>query len=100
MNDSENNPVDGLFSHTDDFIKLTETARKFPSINEIKLKDFEHYGSLIKQTNNDPDIIPIFLKSPNGSLEILSSFNQEVPEVQEGSKLVYMGKPFDIEETD
>lgn len=100
MNDSENNPIDGLFSHTDDFIKLTETARKFPSINEITLKDFGHYSSLIGQTVNDPDIIPIFLKSPNGSLEIISSFSQEVPEVQEGSKLVYMGKPFDFEEAD
>ena len=98
MVDAENNPKDGLFSNTDDFIKLTETARKFPSINEIPVKGFNHYSKLIEQTGNDPDIVPIFLKSPNGNLEIISSFKEGVPEVQEGSKLVCMGKPFDFEE--
>ncbi len=98
MNDPESNPKDGLFSHTDDFIKLTETARKFPSINEIDIKDFDHYKVLLEQTQNDPDIIPIFLKKANGELEIIPSFSQDLEEVKEGSKLVYMGKPFDFEE--
>ena len=98
MADPLNNPADGLFSHTDDFIKLTETARKYPSINEIGLKDFEHYKLLIDRTKEDPDIIPIFLKMPNGSLEIIPAFNENVVEVNEGSQLVYMGKPFDFED--
>ena len=97
MNDPENNPKDGLFSHTDDFIKLTETARKFPSINEVKLKDTEHYNALVEMTRADEDIIPIFLKMPDGSLEIIPSFSNEVGEIKEGSILVYMGKPFDFE---
>ena len=95
MNDPENPPKDGLFSQTDDFIKLTETARKFPSINEINLKDMEHFKALIEMTQADEDIIPIFLKMPNNSLEILPSFNNEIGEIKEGSKLVYLGKPFD-----
>jgi hypothetical protein len=33
MNDPENNPKEGLFSHTDDFVKLSEVARKYPVIN-------------------------------------------------------------------
>jgi len=99
MNDPKNNPKDGLFSHTDDFIKLTETARRFPSINEIDLKGQEHYNTLIDITQSDENIIPIFIKTLDGSLEIIPSFSSEVGEIKEGSKLVYMGKPFDFEST-
>ena len=97
MNDPENNPKDGLFSHTDDFIKLAETARRFPAINEIEIKNAEHYNSLIELTTKDEDIVPIFLKMPSGNLEIIPSFSNEIEDIKEGSKLVYMGKPFDFE---
>ena len=97
MNDPENNPKDGLFSHTDDFIKLAETARRFPAINEIEIKNAEHYNSLIELTTKDEDIVPIFLKMPSGNLEIIPSFSNEMEDIKEGSKLVYMGKPFDFE---
>lgn len=97
MNDPENNPKDGLFSHTDDFIKLAETARRFPAINEIEIKNAEHYSSLIELTTKDEDIVPIFLKMPSGNLEIIPSFSNEMEDIKEGSKLVYMGKPFDFE---
>ena len=97
MNDPENNPKDGLFSHTDDFIKLAETARRFPAINEIEIKNAEHYSSLIELTTKDEDIVPIFLKMPSGNLEIIPSFSNEIEDIKEGSKLVYMGKPFDFE---
>ncbi|MGD1946769.1 MAG: cation:proton antiporter [Croceivirga sp.] len=98
MNDPENNPKDGLFSHTDDFIKLTETARKYPSINEIDLKDSGHFGVLMKMTQADENSIPIFLKMPDNSLEIIPAFSSEMGEIKEGSKLVYLGKPIDFEE--
>jgi NhaP-type Na+/H+ or K+/H+ antiporter len=100
MNDPENNPKDGLFSHTDDFIKLTETARKYPSINEVEVKDIKHYNVLIEMTKADQDTIPIFLKQPGGDLEIIPSFSREMGEIKEGSKLVYLGKPFDFEEAE
>ncbi len=97
MNDPEKTPKDGLFSQTDDFIKLTETARKFPSINEIDVKDTKHYYTLIEMAQSDEDVIPIFLKMPEGSLEIIASLSNGVEDIKEGSKLVYMGKPFDFE---
>ena len=62
MSDPENNPQEGLFSHTDDFIKLTEVARKFPKIQEIELNSQEHYSGLIEITKTDDDIIPLFVK--------------------------------------
>ena len=96
MNDPENNPKEGLFSHTDDFIKLTEAARKHPSMHEIELKDKAHYQRLIEITKTDEDIIPIFLKSPEGNLEIISSYGTEVNSITKGYHLVYLGKSFEI----
>lgn len=97
MNDPENNPKEGLFSHTDDFIKLTEAARKNPAIHEVDLKNQEHYEVLIEITKIDEDIIPIFLKTLNGDLEIISSYSKEFTDIQEGFKLVYLGKAFEVQ---
>ncbi|NNE78195.1 MAG: cell shape-determining protein, partial [Pricia sp.] len=100
MNDPENNPKEGLFSHTDDFIKLTETARKYPAVHEIEIKDKEHYEGLIEITKADDNIIPLFLKTPSGELKIISSFSTEFNDIKEGYRLVYLGKMLDVDDTD
>lgn len=97
MNDPENNPKEGLFSHTDDFIKITEAARKYPAIHEIELKDNKHYEGLIEITKADEDIVPLFLKTPDGELKIISSFSKGFTDITEGYKLAYLGKVFDLE---
>ncbi|MCF7568739.1 cation:proton antiporter [Sabulilitoribacter arenilitoris] len=94
MLDENNNPREGLFSHTDDFNALTELTRRHPSIQEIDLKDKEHYESLIKISNADKDIIPLFIKDNEGELHIISSYNLEIDTINEGFQLVYLGKPF------
>jgi hypothetical protein len=98
MNDPDNNPKEGLFSHTDDFIKITEAARMYPAIHEIELRDNEHYDGLIELTKANKDIVPLFLKTPEGDLKIISSFSKEFTDITEGYKLAYLGKMFDIEE--
>ncbi|WP_276389002.1 cation:proton antiporter [Eudoraea chungangensis] len=97
MNDPENNPEEGLFSHTDDFIKLMEATRRYPAIHEIDLEGEEHYQQLIDITNKDDEIIPIFIKSPDGKISIISSFNNNHQNINEGFKLVYLGKMFDLD---
>lgn len=97
MNNPENNPKEGLFSHTDDFIKLTEAARKNPNIHEISIKDMEHYEGLIEITKADNDIVPLFLKTPNGELKIISSFSKDFTDIKEGYMLAYLGKIFPAE---
>ena len=92
MNDPENNPKEGLFSHTDDFIKLTEASRLYPSIHEIEVNDKEHYEGLIEITKSDNNMVPIFLKTKDGDLKIIPSFSKEFEDIAEGSKLVYLGK--------
>jgi NhaP-type Na+/H+ or K+/H+ antiporter len=98
MSDPENSPKEGLFSHTDDFIKLTEIVRQFPVIQEIDLKSTEHYNSLIEITKADADIIPIFLKSPDGDLKIIPSFSTQFEDITNEFKLVYLGKKFEIDD--
>jgi NhaP-type Na+/H+ or K+/H+ antiporter len=92
MQDSANSPKVGLFSHTDDFVSLTETSRKFPVINEIELKSKEHYDELIEKTKQEEFTIPLFIKQKSGNLEIISSYSKE-NKVEKGYKLVYLGKP-------
>ncbi|WP_339656813.1 sodium:proton antiporter [uncultured Maribacter sp.] len=97
MADPENNPKEGLFSHTDDFIKLTEAARKFPAIHEIELHDTEHYKGLIEITKADADIVPLFLKDLEGNIEIITAFSKDFTDIKVGYKLVYLGKIFPSE---
>lgn len=96
MYNNQNNPKEGLFSHTDDYDRLIEVTNKFPSIHEINIVDKKHYLSLIEITNNDKDIIPLFVKDNNGELYIISSFNKKTESIKANNKLVYLGKPFDI----
>lgn len=91
MNDPEQNPPEGLFSHTDDYIKLAEVSRKYPKIHEVLLNSREHYEGLLEISKTDPDIVPLFVKTEEGELEIIPSHSSEV-EIKEGYLLVYLGK--------
>ena len=100
MSDDEKNPKEGLFSHTDDYVRLTEVTRKYPSIQEIDINDEEHYKGLIEIADKDKYISPLFIKKEDGQLHIISSHNKEIETIGEGWRLVYLGKPFDVEDTE
>lgn len=96
MTNEKNNPIEGLFSRTDDFNSLNELTNKYPTIHEIAIKNKEHFNDLIEITKKDNDIIPLFIKDNKGELNILSSYNTSaVAEISKGSKLVYLGKSFE-----
>lgn len=97
MNDPETNPSEGLFSHTDDYIKLTEVARNYPTIHEVVLNSKAHYEGLIEISKTDPDIIPLFVKTDTGELRIIPSHSAEV-EIKSDYQLVYLGKKIQKEE--
>ena len=99
MSNPEDNPKEGLFSSTNDYNSLTEVTRKFPSILEIELDDKAHYEALIEITNNDREIIPLFIKDNDGQLHIISSYNTDIDDIQKGFKLVYLGKPLSVTNT-
>lgn len=96
MEDPENNPDDGLFSQTDDYIKLVNLTRKYPEIHEIELNSHEHFEGLIEISKVESEIIPLFIKTPEGRLEILPNDTKKV-DVDADSKLVYLGKSFEKE---
>lgn len=97
MNNPEKNPPEGLFSHTDDYIKLTEVSRRYPTIHEVKLNGKSHYSGLIEISKTDPDIIPLFVKTQDGDLKIIPSNSSEV-NIEEGYQLVYLGKKIQKED--
>ncbi len=92
MLDDENNPLKGLFSHTDDYHALAELARKHSYINEIEIENQEHYKQLIAATETDKDRIPLFIKNEAGELSIIPANHTNLNTISENSKLVYLGK--------
>jgi len=97
MNDPEKNPMEGLFSPTDDFIKLSDVSRRYPTIYEEPLNSREHYEGLIEISKTDPDIIPLFVKTSTGNLIIIPSQSADV-EIEEGTHFVYLGKKIEKED--
>jgi NhaP-type Na+/H+ or K+/H+ antiporter len=98
MDHRENVPHEGLFSATDDFIKLTEVVRKFPTINEVAIQSEAEYHNLVGMMEKDPNMVPLFVKEKDGTIRIISSFVQEVvADSFEGCHLVYLGKPLDTQ---
>ena len=97
LNDPNHKPKQGIFIQSDDFISLTEITRKYPSIQEIDLRDKQHYESLIEMSAKDSEIIPLFLKDEDGELHIIANIDKDDEEFTEGWKLAYLGKAFDVE---
>ncbi|GAB5400777.1 MAG: sodium:proton antiporter [Aureisphaera sp.] len=93
MEDPNNNPEQGLFSHIDDFTSVNKVAEEYPNIMELPLKSKEHYDSLIDKIDAVRESIPLFIKEPKGDLRIISSYNKAIEDIKEGFSLVYIGKP-------
>jgi len=97
MNNPENSPKEGLFSPTDDYINLTEVIRRYPAIQEVDIEDAEHYSKLIESASKNQYVIPLFLKDDEGELHIISVYDTKAEVIGQGYKLVYLGKPLDVE---
>ncbi|WP_179344586.1 cation:proton antiporter [Winogradskyella ursingii] len=97
MKNPEKNPKGGLFSLKDDYIRLSEVTRTYPSIQEIEIRDKEHYDSLLEMINKDENMIPVFIKDGEGDIHIISTYNMDIDGIAEGYMLVYLGKPLDVE---
>jgi NhaP-type Na+/H+ or K+/H+ antiporter len=91
MKDPDNNPVEGLFSPTDDFINISEVVRDYPQINEITLTSAEHYKKIIEAIRKEVKSIPVFVKDLDNDIHILPAVNDDI-KVESGYKLMYLGK--------
>ncbi|MDC9722107.1 MAG: cation:proton antiporter [Urechidicola sp.] len=91
MQNPIDNPTDGLFSHTDDFIHLSEVVRDFPKVNEIIIESKEHYIKCINKLNSEVYSIPIFVKTSDDDIHIIPSYSKKMI-VEKGNVLMYLGK--------
>jgi len=89
--DTNMNPEEGLFSHTDDYINFNKVARNYPNFNEFKIKGNEDFLNAIEIINSDRNCIPVFIKTKDNKFEIIPA-NASSLTVKEGDELVYMGK--------
>lgn len=91
----EDLPLDRLFSQYDDFLNLSEVARDYPHINELKLESKEHYFKEVARLNEEQKTIPLFIKDEEGVLHIIAALDANF-EIEEDFKLVYLGKPMEL----
>lgn len=85
-----------LFSYTHDYTRFTEIAHDFPSIQEIPVGSESQFLRVLNIIGENETAIPLFLKRPNGFLDLITAPDEL--EVEEGSALVYLGKPMDFED--
>ncbi|ARN78659.1 cell shape-determining protein [Nonlabens spongiae] len=91
------NPAQGLFSSTDDYVNMMEVARHHGEIHELEIKSQEHYEALIEITKTDRNIIPLFVKREK-TIDIIPSMSLKM-DVEPGEMLVYLGKKIVEQET-
>ncbi len=95
MRDPKNNPVHGLFSHSDDYINISEVVRDYPFINDIEITSPEHYEKLLDATRKEIKTIPLFIKDHDDEIHIIPSESDQIP-VESGYKMMYLGKKLSI----
>ena len=91
MQDPLINPVNGLFSNTDDYINISEVVRDYPNINEVGITSKEQYIQMIQETKKELKTIPVFIKDNKGEILIIPS-NSEEMHVESGNTMIYLGK--------
>lgn len=95
MKDPENNPEEGLFSPTDDFLNISEVVRDYPQINEISIASAEQYQEVLEAIRKEVNSIPIFIKGLNNEINIIPATDLNI-EVEPGFKLMYLGKKLQL----
>ncbi len=91
-----NIPSKELFSFSHDYSSFINVVQQFPSIQEIPVDSQNKFLRLVKIVGEDKDAIPLFLKHPDGYLDLIIDTTEL--EVEAGSHLVYLGKPMDFED--
>jgi len=84
-------PPQGIFSLYDDFLNLNEVARDYPQMNEVAINNPAELKTLVKKIAEDKNRAPLFIKTSSGAIEVITN---DLPAlgVEEGFKLVYLGK--------
>jgi NhaP-type Na+/H+ or K+/H+ antiporter len=95
LNKSEISEKTGLFSHTDDYVRMMDAAQKNPVIHEMEISNSKHFLNVLERAQQNPDTIPLLIKYPNGFLNTIPNVLHNKIEVTEGYKFVYLGRLLD-----
>ena len=87
---------DDVFSNTHDYIRFTEVARDFPSIQEIKVDDHSRFIKVLEKIRDNEDAIPLFIKDVKGQLKLIDTLTEF--DIEQGTEIAYLGKPIDFED--
>jgi NhaP-type Na+/H+ or K+/H+ antiporter len=88
--------TDEIFSNTHDYVRFTQIARDFPSIQEIEVQDNSKFLKVLEMIRDSKDAIPLFKKDENGDITFIDSLKEV--DIAEGTCIAYLGKPMDFEE--
>jgi Trk K+ transport system NAD-binding subunit len=88
--------INEIFSNSHDFIKFTEVARDYPSIQEIEVEDHHMFLKVLELIRDNKEAIPLFIKDPVGSIQLIDTLSEI--NVENGSTIAYLGKPMDFED--
>jgi NhaP-type Na+/H+ or K+/H+ antiporter len=100
LSDPENSQKQELFSTNDDYVKMEDAVRSSPVIHELEISGRRQFDKVFGRMQSDDEIIPLFLKAPDGELHIIPSFFREGKELTEGFRLVYLGNLMDSGQED
>ncbi|MCT4666117.1 MAG: cation:proton antiporter [Flavobacteriales bacterium] len=90
---SESRDNQTFFTRTDDYNNLANIADNYPHIHEVAIENAEGYQNLLAQMNSNDSQIPLFIKTKNDAIHIISSVDENLEEyLDKSSQLVYLGK--------
>lgn len=76
--------------YTNDYVSLTEAARRNSEIHEIQVNTKEEYILQMEKMNNHS--IPLFLRYANNQLFIINYATHKFPKIVNDTQLVYLGE--------
>ncbi len=87
---------DEVFSNTHDYIRFTEVARDYPSIQEIDVDDTGKFQKILEMIRDNREAIPLFIKDPEGKISLIDTLTEF--NIEKGSAIAYLGKAMDFED--
>ena len=80
---------------THDYVKLSQIATEYPSLQEIPVNSSEQFAILCNRIAEKDEVVALFLKTEKNDIQLITKPREM--QVEEGCHLVYMGKPIDLE---
>lgn len=87
---------DNIFSTSHDYIRFTEVARDYPSIQEIEVNNDTKFLKVLEIIRENKEAIPLFIKDAEGNLKLIETLKEV--DIEQGSMIAYLGKPIDFED--